>query len=152
MRALSTSVGHHVLAAELIAVGRHDEALRELRQAVPGAPRAYYTLGGELLAAGQFDEAIVALQMFIREQGLLEEALPARRALGDALTHQHRFEEAAAQYRAILTMNPSLAQRSEAQGLLALALFQQRAFETTPSRRTAPISWTHRMTCPRSRT
>ena len=43
-----TSVAYHVLADELIKVGQDDEAMVYLRQALPGAPRAYYTLGVEM--------------------------------------------------------------------------------------------------------
>ena len=43
-----TPVAHHVLARELVRVGRQDEAIAHLHQATEGDPRAHYTLGEEL--------------------------------------------------------------------------------------------------------
>src|SRR5262249_7085950 len=47
-----TSVAHHMVGAELSKLGRHEEAVAELRQALPGAPRAHYSLGVDLFNQG----------------------------------------------------------------------------------------------------
>src|SRR5262245_8807428 len=52
-----TPFAHHGLAIELLAVGRREEAIAHLRQAVPGAPRAHFTLGVELFRQNQWDDA-----------------------------------------------------------------------------------------------
>jgi tetratricopeptide (TPR) repeat protein len=125
-----TSVAHHLLAAELIGVGRHEEALGHLRQALPGAPRAHYTLGVELFnQGGDLTEAIAELRAFLQAEPLLIEALTARQVLGHALAKQQRWSEAIEQYRLLLTMPLPSAQRAEVQGLLAEGLFGQHAFE-----------------------
>ncbi|PWT86692.1 MAG: hypothetical protein C5B57_00595 [Blastocatellia bacterium] len=124
-----TGVAHHLLAVQLIAAGRQDEAMPHLRQALPGAPRAHYTMGVVLFERGQADEAIAELQAFLREQPYLLEAIPARQLLGRAFVKQGRLPEAIEQYHTVLTMNPSTAERSSTLGLLAEALFAQQSYE-----------------------
>src|SRR5262249_21643501 len=60
-----TSVGHHVLATELILAGRRDEARRQLALALPDAPRAHYTLGVLLFEERRWDEAIQQFRRFV---------------------------------------------------------------------------------------
>jgi tetratricopeptide (TPR) repeat protein len=118
-----TSVAHHLLGAELMIAGQQDEALLELRQAVPGAPRAYYDLGLALFRQEKTTDAIAALQAFVREQPLLLEAVSARLLLGQAFARQQQWLPAIEQYQMVLTMNPSNAQRIDAQLLLGVALY-----------------------------
>lgn len=124
-----SSVAHHVLGTELLRTGSTDEAIRHLRQALPGAPRARYTLGAELLRQGKTDEAIEQLQQFLEEQPYLLEAVSARQQLGQAFAQRQQWVEAIEQYRRVLTMNPSLPQRLDTQGLLAVALFHAERYD-----------------------
>jgi hypothetical protein len=59
---------HYNLALALKAVGRRDEELIELRNAVRDSPEARSVLGIELLDQGQVADGITELQTFIREQ------------------------------------------------------------------------------------
>src|SRR5205814_6204515 len=119
-----SSVAHHYLANELAKVGREDEAMLHLRQALPGAPGAHYSLGGLRFKRGEWNEAIDELQAFVRERPMLLEAVVARQLLGRALAKQRRWQEAIEQYRMVLSMNPSSAQWIETQGLLGVACFE----------------------------
>jgi len=123
-----SSVAHHYLANELAQVGREDEAMLHLRQALPGAPGAHYSLGGLLFKRGEWNEAIDELQAFVRERPMLLEAVVARQLLGRAFAKQQRWQEAIEQYRMVLAMNPSSAQWIETQGLLGLACFGAQRF------------------------
>src|SRR5215470_4250435 len=101
-----TSVGHHVLATELLAAGRRDEAKEQLALALPGAPRAYYTLGVLLLDEGKRAEAIQQFRRFIERLPYIYEAVLARQAIGMAFAGDGRWDEAAQEYRTALAMNP----------------------------------------------
>lgn len=116
-----TPVAHHILGTQLLMAGDRDAGMRELRQAVPGAPRAYYTLGVELLKEGNNREAIDRLEAFLREQPNLVEAVSARQLLGQAFAHERRWAEAIEQEQQVLTMNPTAAQRLDSQAILAEA-------------------------------
>jgi protein O-mannosyl-transferase len=124
-----TSVAHHVLGVALLVAGDHDAAMRELRQAIPGAPRAHYTLGVELVKEGKTSEAIDQFQAFLREQPDLIEAISARQLLGRALAQQQRWSEAIEQEQQVLTMNPSSTQRLDTHALLAEAFFGAENFQ-----------------------
>jgi tetratricopeptide (TPR) repeat protein len=119
-----TSFAHHALAVELIAAGRRDEAMAHLRQAVPGAPRAYFTLGIELFARGQWEEAARNLQTFVQLQPSLVEAVSAHEVIGRVFAKQERWREAIDQYRMVLTMNPSQTQQIETETVLADAFYK----------------------------
>ena len=132
-----SSVGHHVLATELIAAGRRDEALAQLQQALPGDPRAHYTLGVLFVSDSRWDEAIRELSEFVREVPLLFEARQARIMLGKALAKKERWAEAIDEFHMVLSMNPSkdeqvdvltasaIAYLATGRSELALPLFQQ---------------------------
>ena len=126
-----TSVAHHLLGVALLVAGDRDEAMSELRQAIPGAPRAHYTLGVELVKEGNTNEAIEQFQAFLREQPNLVEAISARQLLGRAFAQQQRWSEAIEQEELVLTMNPTDAERLDTQALLAEALFGARNFQET---------------------
>ncbi len=123
-----TSVAHHLHGVALLIAGDHDAAMSELRQAIPGAPRAHYTLGVELLKEGRTGEAIDHLQAFLRKQPDLVEAISARQLLGRALAQQQRWSEAIEQEQQVLTMNPSDAERLDTYALLAEAFFGAQNF------------------------
>ena len=117
-----SSVAHHVLATELILAGDHEQARAQLREALPGAPRAHYTLGVELLRDGQDEAAATELETFLREEPLLLEAVQARQLLGRALARQEKWSDAIDQYQQVLRMNPSDHIRIETQMFLGEAL------------------------------
>ncbi len=116
-----TSVGHHQLGVALLVAGDRDAAMSELRQAIPGAPRAHYTLGVELVKDGRTSDAIDQFQAFLRQQPNLVEAISARQLLGRALAEQQRWSEAIEQQQQVLTMNPTEPQRLDTHALLAAA-------------------------------
>jgi len=124
-----TSVAHHLLGVTLLVAGDRDEAMSELRQAIPGAPRAHYTLGVELVKDGKTNEAIAQFQAFLREQPNLIEAISARQLLGRAFAQQQRWSEAIEQEEQVLTMNPTDAQRLDTQALLAEVSFGAENFQ-----------------------
>ena len=133
-----TSIAHHILGVELMAAGRHEEAVRHLREAIRGDSRARYDLGLELFNSGKLDEAIEQLQAFVGTWRLpyrlvprwleppANEVIQARDLMGRAFAMQRRWPQAIEQARLILTMAPA---NVEAQGLLAQALFGQEMFE-----------------------
>jgi tetratricopeptide (TPR) repeat protein len=123
-----SSVAHHYLANELVQVGREDEAMVHLRQALPGAPGAHYSLGALLYKRREWNEAIDELQAFVRERPMQLEAVVARQLLGQAFAKQQRWQAAIEQYQMVLAMNPSSAQWVETQGLLGVACFGAQRF------------------------
>jgi Flp pilus assembly protein TadD len=116
-----TSNAQHALGVELIKVGRKDEGIAHLRQAIPGASRAHYALGVELFQQGRTTEAIDELRTFVDLEPLLLEAVSARQLLGQAFAKQQQWPEAIAEYRTLLTMNPSLEERLTTEVLLGEA-------------------------------
>jgi Flp pilus assembly protein TadD len=124
-----TSTGRHQLGVALLVAGDRDAAMNELRQAIPGAPRAHYTLGIELVKENRTNEAIEQFQAFLREEPNLVEAITARQLLGRALAQQQRWSEAIAQEQQVLAMNPSEAQRLDTLALLAEAFFGAEKFQ-----------------------
>ena len=123
-----TGVAHHILAVQLLRAGDRDAGMRELRQAIPSAPRAHYTLGVELLKEGKNREAIDQLEAFLREQPNLVEAVSARQLLGQAFAHERRWAEAIEQEQAVLTMNPTAAQRLDSLAILSEAFLGAEKF------------------------
>jgi tetratricopeptide (TPR) repeat protein len=117
-----TSTAQHYVGEELIAVGRTDEAIAHLRQAIPGSPRAHFSLGAELVKEGRLDEGIEQLQEFVRLEPLLLEVPEAHVLIGSAYAKQQRWPEAIAQARAALMKAP---RNPNAKLLLADSLFGQ---------------------------
>jgi len=115
-----TPVAHQVLGTELLAVGRREEAIAELRRAVPGAPRARYTLGVELLENGKIDEGIAELRAFIREQPFLALVVDAHEYLGKTYAQRQQWVDAIAEFQAMLAIAPNA---DGAERLLAGAFF-----------------------------
>jgi tetratricopeptide (TPR) repeat protein len=124
-----TSTAHHQLGVALLVAGDRQAAMSELRQAIPGAPRAHYTLAIELVKDGNTNEAIEQFQAFLREEPNLVEAITARQLLGRALAQRERWSEAIEQEQQVLKMNPSEGQRLDTHALLAEALFGAEKFQ-----------------------
>jgi tetratricopeptide (TPR) repeat protein len=98
---------HQLVGAELAAVGRHEEAIVHLREAVRGYPPARYFLGSQLLIVGKTDEAIEQLQAFIREEPNVLAARNAHGLLANALADQQKFNDAIPHYRGYLEAHPN---------------------------------------------
>jgi tetratricopeptide (TPR) repeat protein len=120
-----TGTAHHLMGVELMAAGKHEEAIGHLREAIRDAPRAHYGLAVELFNQGKLDEAIEHFREFIRKQPIVLEVLSAHEYIGRAYARQQRWPEAAAEFRQILTMSPS---DISAHNLLAEALFARQEF------------------------
>ena len=121
-----SGAAHFQVGLELAAVGRHNDAIAEYREATDTFPRARYYLGAELFDQGQLDESIRQLQQFIQEQPVLAEVIPAHLKIGRALQAQRKYADAVERFRRVLSMTPA---NVEAQLLLAGALSSQQAFE-----------------------
>lgn len=115
-----TPVAHHVYGTELIAAGRRDDAIQQLRLALPGAPRAHYSLGVELLEEGRTDEGIQELRTFIQEFPYLALAADARDYIGRAYAQHGQWPAAIAEFRSMVAANPGDA---HALRMLAAACF-----------------------------
>ncbi|MQA30032.1 MAG: tetratricopeptide repeat protein, partial [Luteitalea sp.] len=127
-----TSLSHHILGGALMTAGLHEEAITELRAALPGAPRAHYDLGVELFNAGKLDDAITHLQALVDlwqsppvahpfwQAPVRGDVAGARLILGRAFAQQRRWPEASHQFEQVVTMAP---EHVEAHQLLAASLF-----------------------------
>lgn len=133
-----TTGAHDVLGAELMVAGQVEEGMKELRAAVPGAPRARLDLAGGLFAEAKYDDAIEQLNAFIAiwefppaqhpswQAPVRGDVVTARTLLGRALVAKQRWPEATAQFRLGLSMDPS---RSDLHGRLGGTLVAQGEFE-----------------------
>jgi Flp pilus assembly protein TadD len=130
-----TPGAHSMVGTELAAAGRLEQAERHLRQAAPVHPPAQYYLGTVLAAKGKRNEAVEQLRRFITSQPAeLDQVHLARGVLADALTKEGRLDEAAEEYRTMLTRAedpPALVQ------LAQIYMRQQRLEEAIPAFRRA---------------
>jgi Tfp pilus assembly protein PilF len=101
-----TSAAHVMVGAELVKVGRHDEAIHELQQAIPDDPMADFDLGVELFNMSRFDEAVPHLETFRREEPLMANVIPATLMIGHVRFQQQRWTDAATEFERVLTMAP----------------------------------------------
>jgi Flp pilus assembly protein TadD len=98
---------HFLLGSELIAAGRQEEAMAQLRLSARDYPGANFALGTELLGAGRIEEGIAELQTFLRALPVHPNAAPARDMLGQAYLSQQKFAEAEEQFRYLHEKIPS---------------------------------------------
>jgi protein O-mannosyl-transferase len=98
---------HFLLGNELIAAGRHDEAMAQLRLSARDYAGAHFALGTELLGAGRIEEGIAELQAFLRALPAHPNAAPARDMLGQAYLSQQKFADAAEQFSHLHEKIPS---------------------------------------------
>jgi tetratricopeptide (TPR) repeat protein len=104
-----TPGGHSMLGTELAAAGRFAEAERHLREAAAVHPPAQYYLATVLAEQGKRGEAIEGFRTFIQSQPPeLDQVLLARGLLGDALVKEGRYEEAAEEFRQVLSRSDDL--------------------------------------------
>ena len=102
-----TGHARHVLGNELLKIGRRDEAIAYLREAIRDDSRAHYTLGVVLFQDGRFPEAREQLQEFVRLEPLLLEAVNARSLIGRTLFADGQLDAAAEQFALARAMQPS---------------------------------------------
>jgi tetratricopeptide (TPR) repeat protein len=115
-----TAVARHILGAELLAAGRTDEAVTELRKAVPGNSRARFDLGLALYNQGKHDEAVEQLQAYVATSGQrlvprwleppANELVSARIAMIRVFGAQKRWPDVKSQAEAVLRIDPSNAE------------------------------------------
>lgn len=117
-------------ATALAVAGQGDSAVAELRQAVRDYPDARFGLGTELAAQGNIDEAIGELEIFIDEKPSQANRIPARSLRARLLASRGRFDEAMAEFHAILKLSPS---NLEAHASLGDLLVAQRRYEEAES-------------------
>ena len=116
---------HQLVGQELSAAGQRDEAIKELRLALPDATPARYFLGIELVNAGQYDEGIEQLQEFIRLEPSIAPVKTARMSLARAYAAKQRWPEAIAELNAVSAADPN---DSSVHGVLANVLAGQQKF------------------------
>jgi tetratricopeptide (TPR) repeat protein len=109
--------GYFLFGSELVAAGRNDEAMAQLRASARDYPGAHYALGTELLAAGMFDAAIVELETFLRLLPAHPNAIPARDMLGRAYLSSGRIDDAVREFELVLT-DPNYPFRAEVRGFV----------------------------------
>ena len=125
-----TAYAHAMVGIELAKIGRHDEAMAQLREATSGLPKARYHLGGELFNRGDGDQAIGELQRYVAEEPYALEAVRARLMIGQVLLRQRKYSPAIDQFRLVLSMTPASDDAHIlAFGLIADALFGQEQLE-----------------------
>ncbi len=125
-----TPFAHAIVGTQLAILGRHAEAIAELRRAAPGYALARYHLGGELFNQGAINESVVQLQEFVTLEPLLAEAVPARTMIGRAQMLGVKFPEAIEQFRQVLAMTRQGDEaHTAALGFLADALFGAHRFD-----------------------
>jgi Flp pilus assembly protein TadD len=113
------------LATQLKAVGRADEVLPKLREAVADYPEAHLGVGEELFARKQYAEAVAELDSFVRLRPMHADVINAHEFAGRALAAQGKVDEAIGRFRLILKMVPTYA---AAHGRLADLYFQHQRF------------------------
>ncbi len=113
---------HELLGHELAVAGQHDEAVKQLRLALPESTVARYYLGTELVNMGQLDEGIEQLQEFVRLEPSLVPTRTARLLMARAFATREQWPQAIEQLQAVLVAAPNDA---AAHGLMADILSSQ---------------------------
>src|SRR5262249_18616456 len=113
-------------------LGRHDEAILQLKQGADQYPKAGYHLGGELFNQGKHDEAYARLAKFVEQEPYALEAVRARLMIGRALLLRRDYAAAIDQFRLVLSMTArNDDSHTIAVGLMGDALFGQGQFDET---------------------
>jgi protein O-mannosyl-transferase len=120
-------------ANELIAAGREDDAIAQLREAVADFPDARAGLGTELMITGKFQEAVDVLEAFVEANPSAPNRAPARpliangyRRLAEQWLRQQQPAKAADQARRSLQYEPRSA---DGHNLLGAALASEGQLE-----------------------
>jgi Flp pilus assembly protein TadD len=120
-----SAVAHDMVGLSLVKLGRHDGAVRELRQAVEQYPPSGYDLGAQLFLTGQLDEAASVLQRFIQAEPGTFTTSAAHTVLGRIHLAQHRGADAVTEFGLALS-GPM--PDSQAHVLLAEVLLDQQQY------------------------
>jgi len=120
-----SAVAHDMVGLSLVKLGRHDEAVRELRQAVAGYPPAGYDFGAQLFVTGQLDEAVSVLQHFVHAEPGTFTTSAAHTVLGRIRLAQHRQADAVTEFGLALS---GPVPDPQAHALLADLLLDQQQF------------------------
>jgi tetratricopeptide (TPR) repeat protein len=99
--------GHLILGTELIAAGRTDEGLAELRFAARDYPPGHYVLGTQLVGMGQLDEGLIQLREFIKRDPNNSAVPPAHDLIGRVLLNRRELEPAAQEFSSVLARVPT---------------------------------------------
>jgi tetratricopeptide (TPR) repeat protein len=102
-----TGRAHFLLATELIAAQREDEAMEEFRASARDYPPAHFGLGVELAGKQRIDEAITELNEFIRLRPDDPVVIPARDLLGQLYLAKGQFGAAEDQFTLVLEKEPT---------------------------------------------
>jgi Flp pilus assembly protein TadD len=97
---------HRNYATLLKRAGYKNEVIEHMQQALEGHPEARYALGFELYEQGRLEEAAEELRRFAREVPGDPFVVQARSMAGDALLRLERFDEARAEYEAVIAAQP----------------------------------------------
>lgn len=103
LEAWPSAVAHDMVGLSLAKLGRHEEAVRELRQAVDEYPPAGYDFGAQLFMTGQLDEAASVLQRYIQAEPGTFTTSAAHTVLGRVRLAQRREADAAAEFAMALS-------------------------------------------------
>lgn len=112
--------GHFLLASELVAAGRHEEAMVQFRESAKDYPGALFALGTELVASGQVEDGVAALQAYIKAQPEHTVVIPAREMLSGVFLNQEKLPQAEEQLRLLLERVPNHAGARRLMGDLRL--------------------------------
>jgi protein O-mannosyl-transferase len=142
-----TSANHHILGSYLAAAGDREEAERQLRAAVPGAPRARYDLGALLFEEGRMDESVEQLKQLVEvwlsppadhapwEPPTSLDVLRARTIMGEVFARRQQWTDSVEQFQMVLAMDPAnsdvhrrLARSLAALGRVDEAIVHDRAY------------------------
>jgi tetratricopeptide (TPR) repeat protein len=114
--------GHFLLASELVAAGRQEEALAQFRESAKDYPGALFALGAELVTGGKVDEGIGYLLQFIQAQPEHVVVIPAREMLSSVYLNQNKLDLAAEQLRLLQARVPNHAGAHRLMGDVKLRL------------------------------
>ncbi len=116
------ALAHGKRGTKLLALGRPEEALASLEQALalaPGDAVTNYNRGNVLIALGRRSEAIAAFEQAARSNPRL---VPAWYNLGTTLMELRRHEEAVASFDRVLALDPAMAAAHNNRGAALLVL------------------------------
>jgi tetratricopeptide (TPR) repeat protein len=125
LAAWPSGAAHDMVGLSLVKLGRQEEAVHELRQAVVDYAPAGYDLGAQLFKLGQFDEAAGVLQHFVVAEPGMFTTSAAHTLMGRVFISQHRPADAIRELELALK---GVAPDPQAHALLAELLMDQQQY------------------------
>lgn len=98
--------GRFMLADELIKLGRHEQAVEQLKLATTDYPQAHFALATEMLHGGRAAEAVNQAELFIQRVPDTKLAFVAHDLMGQALVLDGKLEQAAQHFILVTTLSP----------------------------------------------